>query len=77
MMRRVGIVAVVLLALVACCMIGWGAGWPRQTRHSASGATPWPVSWPNAATMPTNAAMPYRHVLSPAGRGARSGSGSE
>lgn len=26
MMRRVGIVAVVLLALVACCMIGWGAG---------------------------------------------------
>ena len=35
MMRRVGIVAVVLLALVACCMIGWGAG-----RLSAGSAHP-------------------------------------
>ena len=35
MMRRVGIVAVVLLALVACCMIGWGLG-----RLSAGSAHP-------------------------------------
>ena len=35
MMRRVGIVAVVLLALVACFMIGWGLG-----RLSAGSAHP-------------------------------------
>ena len=35
MMRRVGIVAAALLALVACCMIGWGAG-----RLSAGSAHP-------------------------------------
>ena len=35
MMRRVGIVAAALLALGACCMIGWGAG-----RLSAGSAHP-------------------------------------
>ena len=35
MMRRVGIIAAAMLALVACCMIGWGAG-----RLSAGSAHP-------------------------------------